>query len=99
MALCNFVDGCHCVSVDHTAFRKMGGIRFLRNFGARLPDFRASHSERIAMTVTAVRNTFSARLMLRVTYQHLFNYLNQIKTKQKFYLNRGLCKTNSQFFF
>ena len=50
---------CQCVSVDRTAFRKMGGIRFLRSFGARLPDFRASHSKRIAMTVTAVRNAIS----------------------------------------
>jgi hypothetical protein len=50
---------CQWVSVDPTAFRKMGGIRFLRNFGARLPEFRASHSKQIATTVTAVRNTVS----------------------------------------
>jgi len=81
MALCSYVDGCQCVSVDPIAFRKMRDIRFLRNFGGRLPGFRVSHSKRIAMRVAAVRNTISAHLMLTVIHQHLLNCLNQLNAQ------------------
>ena len=91
MALCIFVDGCQCVSADPVALRNMEGIRFLPDFGARVPGFRASHSKRIAIAVTAVRNTISARLMLGVIHQRLFNYLNQLNAQLDYSRNVKTC--------
>ena len=82
MAVCRFVEGCQCVSIESTVFRKMETLvssetlyssvaivsrlnllrserwrhQFPPKLCAHIPNFRASHYERM-ISVTAVRNT------------------------------------------
>jgi hypothetical protein len=51
-ALCSFVARCEGVSMEPTACRKME-----ETLCAYLPNFRASHSRRMMLIVTTVRNT------------------------------------------